>query len=226
MGRKAKYPIEEKVRVIKQYQAGEKGVLEISNELQISKDTFYCWLRKYRNYGIQGLQTISKNKSYTKELKLMAVTDYKNRIDSLRGICTKYEISSKTILQQWIKKYNNHEAYKSYNIQEGKFMIKGRKTTYEERTEIVAFCIANNDNYQMTAKRFQVSYQQIYSWIKKNKENGYEALIDNRGNRKSPVQLSETEKINAKMKLVEAENRRLKMENDFLKKLNEVERRG
>ena len=27
-------------------------------------------------------------------------------------------------------------------------MTKGRKTTYEERIEIVSFCIANNDNYQ------------------------------------------------------------------------------
>ena len=34
-------------------------------------------------------------------------------------------------------------------------MTKGRKTTYEERIEIVAFCIANNDNYQMTSENFK-----------------------------------------------------------------------
>lgn len=33
-------------------------------------------------------------------------------------------------------------------------MTKGRKTTYEERVEIVAFCVANNDNYQLTADKF------------------------------------------------------------------------
>ena len=34
-----------------------------------------------------------------------------------------------------------------------------------------------------------------------------------------------SEKIAAQLKLLEAENKRLKMENDFLKKLDEVERR-
>jgi len=37
--------------------------------------------------------------------------------------------------------------------------------------------------------------------------------------------LSESEKIAKQLKLLEAENRRLKMENDFLKKLDEIERR-
>lgn len=43
-------------------------------------------------------------------------------------------------------------------------MTNGRKTTYEERIEIVAFCISNNDDYQATADKFNVSYQQVYTW--------------------------------------------------------------
>lgn len=61
--------------------------------------------------------------------------------------------------------------------------------------------------------------------VKKYKEQGYEALLDRRGKRKNPEKLNESEKSAAQLKLLEAENRRLKMENDFLKKLNEVERR-
>jgi regulator of replication initiation timing len=37
--------------------------------------------------------------------------------------------------------------------------------------------------------------------------------------------MSETEKLAARLKLLEAENNRLKMENDYLKKLDEIERR-
>ena len=33
-----------------------------------------------------------------------------------------------------------------------RIMTKGRKTTYEERIEIVSFCIANNDDYHLTAR--------------------------------------------------------------------------
>lgn len=45
-------------------------------------------------------------------------------------------------------------------------MNKGKKTTYEERMEIVSFCIANTDDCKLAADKFNVSYQQVYSWIK------------------------------------------------------------
>ena len=125
----------------------------------------------------------------------------------------------------WIKKYNSHKTFKSHNKQGDRIMTNGRKTTYEERTEIVAFCISNNDDYQATADKFKVSYQQVYAWVRKYEANGYEALMDRRGKRKEAAELTESEKLSAQLKLIEAENRRLKMENDFLKKLKEVERR-
>ena len=96
-------------------------------------------------------------------------------------------------------------------------MTKGRKTTYNERVEIVAFCIENNDNYQLTSNKYKVSYQQVYTWVRKYKENGYESLRDNRGKRKNIDQMSETEKLNAQIRLLEAKNKQLEMENNFLK---------
>ena len=33
-------------------------------------------------------------------------------------------------------------------------MTNGRKTTYEERIEIVAFCIANANDYNLTANKY------------------------------------------------------------------------
>ena len=78
----------------------------------------------------------------------------------------------------------------------------------------------------MTSDKFQVSYSQVYTWVKKYKAHGYEALSDNRGKRKIPHQMSDIEKLTANLKLIEAQNKRLQMENDFLKKLREIERRG
>ena len=37
--------------------------------------------------------------------------------------------------------------------------------------------------------------------------------------------MSETEKLNAQIRLLDAKNKQLEMENNFLKKLEEVERR-
>ncbi|OOM78128.1 hypothetical protein CLPUN_20610 [Clostridium puniceum] len=72
-------------------------------------------------------------------------------------------------------------------------MANGRKTTYEERTEIVSFCISNNEDYQITADKFKVSYQQVYTWVKKYQANGYEALMGRLGKRKEAAELTESE---------------------------------
>ena len=39
-------------------------------------------------------------------------------------------------------------------------MTKGRKTSFEERIEIVEYCIAHDHNYTATAEKYEISYQQ------------------------------------------------------------------
>lgn len=225
MGRKEKVPAEEKLRAIKAYLSGEQSAARICSDFGIHNQSFRSWIRKYNMDGENGLVINHKNKIYSEEIKCMAIQDYLNDKGSLEYICTKYEISAHSILRGWIKKYNSHKISKSHNTQGDRIMTNGRKTTYEERTVIVAFCISNNYAYQATADKFKVSYQQVYSWVKKYEVNGYDALVDRRGKHKNPEELSESEKYAAQLKLLEAENRRLKMENDFLKKLKEIERR-
>ncbi|MDU6522142.1 helix-turn-helix domain-containing protein [Clostridium sp.] len=76
-------------------------------------------------------------------------------------------------------------------------MTNGRKTTYEERIEIVSFCIAKAHDYNLTSNKFNVSYQQVYTWVKKYNKNGYNALVDRRGKNKSFEELTESEKFSA-----------------------------
>ena len=104
-------------------------------------------------------------------------------------------------------------------------MTKGRKTTFEERVEIVQYCIAHDHNYTKTAEQYQVSYQQARNYVVKYEANGVEALRDNRGKHKSPDQMSELEKLRAEVKILKAEKERAEMEASFLKKLEEIERR-
>lgn len=225
MGRKGKISIEGKVSSIEAYLLGGKGISQICSELSVTKNSFYKWLNNYKENGVAGLVVNHKNKYYSEAIKLMAIKDYLAGVGSYTTLCKNYDITDSRVLRRWIKKYNGHEILKSQNSQGYKIMTQGRTTSHEERVQIVAFCIANHDNYQFTAEKFQVSYQQVYTWVRKYKENGYDSLLDRRGKRKKPEELNETEKIAAQLKLLEAENKRLKMENDFLKKLDEVERR-
>lgn len=105
-------------------------------------------------------------------------------------------------------------------------MAKGRGTTLEERIEIVGHCIANNKDYGKTIEKYGVSYQQIYTWVRKYEKDGFDGLTDRRGKRKEESSMTEVEKLRARLKLKEAENYRLQMENDLLKKLGALERGG
>ena len=225
MSRKSKVSTEIKVQAVEDYLRGIKSLSEISNEINIYKSAISAWVRKYKTFGKEGLLNKEYNTSYSAQLKTQAVIDYLDGKGSLDDICIKYKISAIGILQQWIKKYNGHKIFKSHSTKGDKLMTNGRKTTYEERIEIVSFCIANAHDYNLTSNKFNVSYQQVYTWVKKYNKDGYTALVDRRGKNKSFEELSESEKFSAQLKLLEAENRRLKMENDFLKKLEEIERR-
>src|SRR5699024_2698021 len=101
-------------------------------------------------------------------------------------------------------------------------MAKGRKTSLEERIEIAKYCINQNKNYQDTSKVYKVSYQQVYQWVRKFEELGEDGLIDRRGQAKLELSLEDKEKL--EMRKLKKENERLRMENDFLKKLQELER--
>jgi len=105
-------------------------------------------------------------------------------------------------------------------------MTKGRKTTFEERMEIVRYCLDNGRNYQRTAEIFAVSYHQVYGWTKKYDADGVHGLEDRRGRTKQEEELTNEEKLERRIQQIERENERLRAENLFLKKLEEIERRG
>ena len=104
-------------------------------------------------------------------------------------------------------------------------MTESKKLSQEEKVQAVLHCIEHGLDYRQTSEQFQIAYQQIYSWVKKYQEQGEVGLIDRRGKRKSTSELNDEEKAAAKLRQLEAENKRLQMENDFLKKLNEIEGR-
>ena len=225
MGRKFAVSYEERVDAVEKYLRSEYSISDLSKQLRVGKTTIKQWLASYQSLGLDGLVETAKNFSYSSELKEAAVIDYLSGTGSYRDICIKYGIKSSRQLRDWISKYNGHEKLKSSGTGGVSIMTKGRKTSYEERVEIVKYCIEQQNNYAETAQKYQVSYQQVYSWTTKYETNGVEALQDKRGKRKTSDKMSEIEKLKAENKLLEAKNNRQQMEIDFLKKLEEIERR-
>lgn len=168
-----------------------------------------------------------KNKKYSIEFKIQAIEAYMRGEGSLVTLSKKFGIVHKETLREWVLWYNGHGKIKGRNSAKGEiYMTKGRKTTQEERAEIVAFCIEHNKDYGLTVETYNVSYQQIYAWVHKYEEGGVDKLKDNRGRTKPVEEMTEVEKLKAEMKILEAKNRQLEIENAFIKKLQELKGGG
>lgn len=123
---------------------------------------------------------------------------------SVDDIVAKYNISARQVLRSWVLKYNANMELKDYDPKREVYMAEARrKTTLEERREILEYCIAHGNDYTHTAAYFDVSYTQVYSWVRKYKTQGEEGLTDKRGHRKTDEEVSELERLpreNARLK--------------------------
>jgi transposase len=105
-------------------------------------------------------------------------------------------------------------------------LLSSHNLSKEERIQIVRECIANGCNYGECAIKYNVSYQQVYGWVKRFKELGEAGLEDRRGRRKVDQEpRSEVEELKIKMAQLEHELYMTKMERDLLKKVKELERK-
>lgn len=225
MGRKAKFSFEIKIDIVLRCLKGETTASHEPMRLGINPSRVLEWIALYQSLGEKGLITTSKNTRYSSDTKTNAVLDYLNGKGSYSTICKKYQIRSSTQLRNWIMKYNGHEELKASGTGGTTIMTKGRKTTFDERIEIVQYCISHTHNYAETAEKFNISYQQARNYTLKYEKSGVEGLRDKRGKRKSPDEMNELEKLRAEIKLLRAEKERAEMEISFLKKLEEIERR-
>lgn len=224
MSKRCKYTAVQKLFILKELANG-KSVGNICKKYDIDRSTLRSWLVKHEWNGVKELEEKHAWTKYSEELKKRVVEDYSSNRGGLKSLCKKYGISSTQTLRNWISKYNNGTRLRSTPEGKSKEMKDGRKTTYEERLEIVQYCGDHDNNYQETADLYQVSYQQVYSWMRKYKEGGERALIDRRGTAKEEAKLTELDRLKLENRRLLNENRKLEVENVFLKKLEELEKR-
>lgn len=228
MGRKARYTFEQKLKAVEDYVSGKKSASEIASELSMGKcgkAMVRGWAKMYRNNGPEILQEVKTNNTYSKEFKQQVIEEYLSGQGSLQDLLVKYEMRSTRQIRQWISKYNSLEELRDYDPHPEVYMTKSRKTTLQERKEIVQYCLDHQLDYKGTALKYGCSYSQIYQWVRSYKGNGEEGLKDKRGIRKKEEELSELEKAQRRIKQLEYELLMKERENELLKKAEEFERR-
>ena len=225
MSRRERFTPYEKEQACLDYINGNRSRSEICNCLHISTRTIQDWAAIYKKYGILGFTKKTKNRSYSKEFKMELVEKCISGEASSIDLGHQYDISS-GLLRKWIRMYNANIELKDYNPKREVYMAGARrKTSLSERKEIVEYCLSHGKNYKDTAAHYDVSYSQVYDWVRKYAADGEDGLIDRRGHHKTDEEVDEMERLRR-------ENRRLKRQLEeqerlvyFLKKLKALEGR-
>jgi len=220
-----KVTAEEREEAAKACAEGQMSAGEAARRLGVDESHVREWVLRYKAHGAEAFRKQEHNTVYSSELKAQAVREYMAGNLSQREVTAKYGLRSTRQIRDWIKVYNSGRNFE-HRMSGGSRMKQGRETTQEERIAIVRDCLENGSNFGAAAIKYNVSYQQVYTWVNKFKELGEAGLEDRRGKRIVDQEArTELEKAQIEIARLKHELYMTKMERDLLKKLDELERR-
>ena len=145
-----------KLEIISKINNHDLTVKSANYDYNLSVSSIKDWLRLYDSFGISGL-VLGTTIKYPNELKMKAIEDVLVNHLSKADVLKKYKITQNSVLNHWIKRYNNDQTLKQRGSGVKK-MNKGRITTFNERMAIVKAIVASDYNYQALAEQSGVSY--------------------------------------------------------------------
>lgn len=221
---KSPHTPEWRAMVAQEYLDGKNNSYELAKKYNIDRHTIVIWAMKFKEQGINAFINTGSNKKYTANFKIYCVELFVSGKMSADEIVAKYNISHYTVLRSWISKYNSNMELKDYDPKQEVYMASAkRNTTIEERKQIVEYCLEHDNDYKGTASKFDVSYGQVYSWVKKYSAKGEEGLQDKRGHHKQDEELSELEKLRRENLRLKRQLQEQEMVVELLKKVKEFE---
>lgn len=221
---KSKWSAEFRAKVAQEYLDGKGSAYFLANKYHVGRTTIQKWVAAYKVHGIDAFVHNPGNASYTSEFKTMCVEEVISGNGSSVDIGAKYKVYP-AVLESWIRVYNADRELRDYCPKREVYMAETRrKTSIEERKKIVEYCIEHNRNYKETASIYDVSYSQVYSWVKKYDVYGEDALTDKRGHHKSDDEVDELERLRRENIRLKRQLEEKDMLAELLKKVQEFER--
>ena len=227
MGRQPKYSKEVKIKACMDYENGKNSFDGIAKILGTGKAVVRRWYLAYEKHGPSAFETPNGNRSYSKEFKKSVVEQYTCGSCSQNDLSAKYNISC-SVINNWINKWYNDVELKDYAPKGEVYTMKSRKTTFEERLEIVRWVIQNDMSYKDAADKYELPYALVYKWTKGYLDKGPKALEYQKRGPKSMAEiddnnLTEVEKLRLELEKEKALRKRREFEIEVLKKKEEIE---
>ena len=152
---------------------------------------------------------------YSEEFKLEVVNYYLNNCYGFEYVAKQFEIPAWTTIRKWVRKYQEH-GYGG--------LIKNPQTSYsgEFKQNVIEYMHTNHLSCLETAIYFNLAGDYVVSkWERIYYEEGPQSLYIERRGRSKKMSSKQKKKLSKEVEedLI-AENQRLRMENEYLKKLN------
>ncbi len=222
---RTKYKAVEKLALITEFEASGQSSGRFGKMHGLGDKTIGQWRDRYKRDGLDGLAEAKKNQHYSEAFKLKVITAYLNGEGSADKLAMAYGLRSSSQVKAWVSRYNRDKTVTASPSRK-QVPKMSRKTTLEERIEVVEYVTTQKHSYSEAAERYQVSYQQARSWVLKAKDGGYEALSDNRGHHKPQRELTELDKANLRIRQLEDQVADMKLLEEFVKKYQEIQHKG
>ena len=124
---KPKFTPEQKIAIIKRYLSGEESSKGLATAHGLGTTTIKGWIRRYQEQGDAGFFRDPSNVHYSTEFKIQCVEAVLRGEGSVESIAVKYNISSTSVLNRWIMKYNANMELKNYEPKREVYMAEARR---------------------------------------------------------------------------------------------------
>ena len=103
----AKYSLEFKLKLVKEYIDGADGYATIAKKHNIQHSILQTWISRYKALGVDGLKRSRSNNGYDTDFKLKVITDYFSSENSYQNLAIKYGIPNSSLIARWKLDYEN-----------------------------------------------------------------------------------------------------------------------
>lgn len=126
----------------------------------------------YEMFGEAGLQHRIQNRYHPEIIKRQVVESYLSGKLNIEAVRKKYQLRSRTQLEQWILSYNGQKEFQFPSG--GRKGVRMTMISYQKRKAAVEYCIDHGKDYKATAASFGCTHQQIYGWVRAYHAGGLE----------------------------------------------------
>lgn len=177
----AKYSLEFKMKIVTEYLSGGIGMNPLSRKYGFKdKNQVRKWIHAYQTLGIEGLKRSRKNKTYSVEYKIEAITMYEASEKSYQDVANELGLNNPSLIARWRTEYHQY-GIEGLSRKQGRpslskkdHNIKAQSITSSKPVEITDLELANKRikelEYELKMQKIKNEYLELLRSLRLEKK--------------------------------------------------------